>query len=258
LNINPSLLTQHRIGLGPEDFPRWMAPAIARRVKEYRHLRRELTALKKTAQDCNNLGRLFDEMKRFTSFRSDQKRNEVVPALELIASQPPKFLCEIGSGSGGTLFLLTRVCRPDALIISIDLGHSLVRSRINRQLGRGQQRIICLRGDSTAEATISRLKSTLGKNALDCLFIDGDHSLTGVSADFANYAPLVRVGGKILFHDIVPDFKTRFGRDTGAMTGDVPQFWASLADKYSSETWIENPEQDGYGLGLIHWEGSKG
>ena len=255
LNINPSLRIQHPVGLGPEDFPRWMAPAIARRVKEYRQLRQELTGLRETADGCANLGQLFDEMKRFPNFRSDQKRAEVVPALELLASHPPKFVCEIGSGLGGTLFLLTRVCAADALIITIDLGHSLVRSRINRRLGRGRQRIFCIRGDSSDPQTIVRLKSRLDKNTLDCLFIDGDHSLNGVMADFSNYAPLVRKGGKILFHDIVADFKTRFGVDTGAWTGGVPQFWSFLADKFNSHAWIEDPEQDGYGLGLIHWEG---
>ena len=232
-----------------------MAPAILHSVKEYRKLRAQLTVLKRIAGDCDNLGQLFDEMKRFPDFRTEQKGGELIQVLEQIAKQPPRFLCEIGSGLGGTLFLLTRVCDPDAVIVTIDLDHSLVRSRINSLMGQERQRIISIRGDSTARETLARVKSALGKNTLDCLFIDGDHSFDGVMADFANYSPLVRRGGKILFHDIVTDFKTRFGIDTGSRTGGVPEFWSSLAGQFKSEEWIEDPEQDGYGLGLIHWEG---
>jgi len=38
----------------------------------------------------------------------------------------------------------------------------------------------------------------------DFLFIDGDHTYEGVEGDFEMYSPLVRRGGIIAFHDIVP------------------------------------------------------
>jgi hypothetical protein len=37
---------------------------------------------------------------------------------------------------------------------------------------------------------------------LDFLFIDGDHSLEGVTDDYLRYSPFVRAGGWIGFHDI--------------------------------------------------------
>jgi predicted O-methyltransferase YrrM len=39
--------------------------------------------------------------------------------------------------------------------------------------------------------------------SLDILFIDGDHTYEGVKADLANYAPLVKSGGRIILHDVV-------------------------------------------------------
>ena len=36
---------------------------------------------------------------------------------------------------------------------------------------------------------------------IDLLFIDGDHSEAGVSADIAKYAPFVQAGGCIFLHD---------------------------------------------------------
>jgi len=89
---------------------------------------------------------------------------------------------------------------------------------------------------------------------LDVLFIDGDHSLEGVRQDFLAFAPLVREGGIIAFHDIVPDHKTRFGIDTGQYTGGVPQFWAQVRTLYTStEEFIGDPGQDGYGIGILEW-----
>jgi hypothetical protein len=39
---------------------------------------------------------------------------------------------------------------------------------------------------------------------VDFLFIDADHSYEGIKKDFEMYSLLVRKGGIIAFHDIVP------------------------------------------------------
>jgi len=39
---------------------------------------------------------------------------------------------------------------------------------------------------------------------LNFLFIDGDHTYEGVRKNFEMYSPLVRRGGIVAFHDIVP------------------------------------------------------
>jgi len=41
---------------------------------------------------------------------------------------------------------------------------------------------------------------------LDLVFIDGDHSETGVRTDFNLIAPWVKSGGAIAFHDLIPNF----------------------------------------------------
>lgn len=50
---------------------------------------------------------------------------------------------------------------------------------------------------------------------LDCLFIDGDHTLNAISHDFNVYSKYVRKEGFILFHDINLSMKDH----------DGPQFW---------------------------------
>ncbi len=80
-----------------------------------------------------------------------------------------------------------------------------------------------MRGDSHSPQTKVRVAEWLAGNKLDFLFIDGDHSLPGVAQDFEMYGPFVRSGGIIAFHDIVPDFRTRFGARTDADVGQVPE-----------------------------------
>jgi predicted O-methyltransferase YrrM len=96
------------------------------------------------------------------------------------------------------------------------------------------------------------VRSLLNGHPLDLLFIDGDHSYEGVKADFANYSSLVRPGGLIVLHDIVPDYSTRHGKPTANYTGGVPIFWQELKTKHKTSEFIEDQKQDGYGIGIIH------
>lgn len=67
----------------------------------------------------------------------------------------------------------------------------------------------------------------------------------------------MRDGGIIAFHDIVQDHTARFGRQTEAWTGGVPQFWSELKSKTEVIEFVANPDQDGYGIGaLIHPAGA--
>ena len=93
---------------------------------------------------------------------------------------------------------------------------------------------------------------------MDFLFIDGDHSYEGAKQDFENYSKLVRPGGLIALHDIQPDFATAYGVQTASWTGGVPKLWQELvADGLETTALISEPHQDGYGIGVIHWAGSK-
>jgi hypothetical protein len=66
------------------------------------------------------------------------------------------------------------------------------------------------------------------------------------------YRPLVRDGGLIVFHDIVPDFQQRYGVGTTASTGGVPRFWAELKSRHPDvQEIISDFRQDGYGLGVL-------
>lgn len=80
-------------------------------------------------------------------------------------------------------------------------GHlfSLDIESVPGQLFPGHPQWTFIQGDSINVVSVKEKIPA----ALDILMIDGDHSYEGVKADLENYAPLVRVGGKIIMHDVV-------------------------------------------------------
>jgi predicted O-methyltransferase YrrM len=183
---------------------------------------------------------------------ASQKLEEIIPALEAIEELRPQRVCEIGTAAGGTLYLLTRVSAPDALVVSIDRATSPHTRALRARLGRQDQRVVSLAGDSHSEETALQLERLLDGRPLDALFIDGDHSYEGVRSDFERYARLVRSGGIVALHDVNEDFRTRHGIETPSISGDVPRFWRELKEGYRTEELIADPEQDGFGIGLVY------
>lgn len=67
---------------------------------------------------------------------------------------------------------------------------------------------------------------------------------------------MVKDGGLIVFYDVVPDLTTRMGSDvplSKAFAGEVPIFWSEIKEKYKSYEFIDDSEQDGYGIGMIEY-----
>lgn len=52
----------------------------------------------------------------------------------------------------------------------------------------------------------SDVRSHFSPRSMDCLFVDGNHQFEGVQEDIANYAPLVKPGGFLVFDDYYADF----------------------------------------------------
>ncbi|MBD0329903.1 MAG: class I SAM-dependent methyltransferase [Thermoleophilia bacterium] len=183
---------------------------------------------------------------------ASQKLDEIAAFLDRVAAIRPRAVCEIGSAAGGTLYLLTRVAADDAVLVSIDVDLPAHVAAARRRLARADQRVVGIQGDSHAPATVDRLRAALAGRPLDVLFIDGDHSYAGVRGDWERYAPLVRPGGVIGLHDVHEDYTTSRGAVTAAISGDVPRFWRELGAGLRTEELVADPEQDGYGIGVVY------
>ncbi len=183
--------------------------------------------------------------------RAIQVPSELTALGEILEVLRPEAAMEIGTFKGGTLLFLTRLASPRAIIISVDLfggafggGYSGWRAWLYRRFAHGSQRIYTLRGDSHSYELVVKVKDALRGRPLDYLFIDGDHSYEGVKQDFALYAPLVRKGGIIAFHDIVAG--------PAENVGGVPQFWSGVKGKYRHAEFVRDPNQGGYGIGVLY------
>lgn len=196
----------------------------------------------------------FPELQKTGPFWSNQKRAEILPLLEMLQERQPQFLCEIGTYKGGTLFLFCQAAAANARIVSIDIDYPERKKRPFRRFARRGQRLHCLEADSQNIETVATVKQLLAGQPLDFLFIDGDHSYQGVETDFELYSALVRPGGLIAFHDIVPDHGRKYGIATPRNTGEVPTFWAEIKQQFKYWELVEDPEQDGYGIGVIEWQ----
>jgi predicted O-methyltransferase YrrM len=180
-----------------------------------------------------------------------QIRSEIESLLRMLEERKPATIVEIGTARGGTLFLFSRVAASDALLISVDLpggdfggGYGATLLPVLRSLPLRTQTLRLVRADSHDPTTHAHVKELLSGRPIDVLFIDGDHRFEGVEHDFVTYAPLVRHGGLVVIHDIVPGSED--------LVGGVPDFWASIRTAYSTEEFVESWYQGGYGLGVVH------
>lgn len=194
------------------------------------------------------------------SIRPWQEKSEILSLLRSIEASKPATLLEIGTSNGGSLFLFARAAAPDALLVSVDLprgefggGYPRWRSILYRSFAKPSQRIRLLRADSHASQTKNSARAALEGRSVDFLFIDGDHTYEGVKQDFEMYGPLVRPGGLIAFHDIVP---ARPGgprplHEDDLQGGAVPEFWAEIRNTHNVSEYVEDWGSGRFGIGAV-------
>jgi predicted O-methyltransferase YrrM len=182
--------------------------------------------------------------------RPDQVRTELIELMRVVANLRPATALEIGTHSGGTLFLLCKLSAVKAKIISVDLprgrfggGYTAGKVPLYRRFARDGQSLHFLRQDSHKQETADAIKNILGGAPLGYLFIDGDHTYEGVKQDFEMYSPLVGEGGVVAIHDIA-------GAGSGWGSG-VQRFWKEVRGGRAYQEIIANATQEGCGIGLL-------
>jgi predicted O-methyltransferase YrrM len=173
-----------------------------------------------------------------------QKWIELTGLAHLVRKVRPLRTLEIGVYQGGTIALWAQLIPTNGTLIGVDFKFSEgIENRIRAKMKTGQS-LHLLEGNSHTIETRAQLFGIIGNDNLDFLFIDGDHSYEGVSQDFKDYSPLVRPGGMVAFHDILPDDSTSFG---------VYQFWSEIKTHYRHREFIEDSAQHGCGIGVLHF-----
>lgn len=189
----------------------------------------------------------------YRRIRPDQHREEIGGLLARVAAIEPQVIVEIGTRNGGTLCLWAQSSGALRHLVSIDLpngihggGYPVQRAKLYRLFSdnRPQCALHLLRVDSQQEATRDQLQALIADRPIDFLFIDGDHRLAGVRRDYELYAPLVRKGGLIAFHDIRPNAKDP--------TIQVYRLWQDIrAQNPQTEELLHQPYTGRYGIGVL-------
>jgi len=232
-----------------------MLQKIKNKIHEWnatRELRKYAPLLAKDAEGLNaeQLIELIYSPKWQRFFWIKQVRSEILALTKLVELKKPKYILEIGTANGGSLFLFTKLAHPEATIISVDLpagrfggGYPKFKENFYKSFATNKQKMFLLREDSHNPNTYEKVKILLKDHKLDFLFIDGDHSYEGVKTDFELYSPLVKKGGIIGFHDIA-----KHPEDWGV---GVDKYWNEIKSSYTSQEFIENTEQKWAGIGVI-------
>jgi len=169
---------------------------------------------------------------------------EIKKLLEIVSEAEPRTILEIGTANGGTLFLFTQVATPRAIITSLDLGNPSWKSIIYKRFKKHGQKLHIVLSDSHNEQTLNKVKTILKSEKLDFLFIDGDHSYEGVKRDFEMYAPLVKEGGIVAFHDVCPH-----PPQTGC---EVNKLWNEIKGEYKHVEIVKDWRQGWAGIGVLY------
>jgi predicted O-methyltransferase YrrM len=184
-----------------------------------------------------------------------QKLREIAPLIAVVRRGSPAVVVEIGTADGGTFYAWCRAARADATVVSIDLpggrfggAEGFAEPATLREHGRDRQELHFIRADSHQLETLDQLRAVLSGRAIDFLFIDGDHTYDGVRRDFEMYAPLVRRGCPIAFHDVLPHAQQP--------DCEVDRFWSEIKSRYRSVEFIDLVDgADQYGgIGVLYWD----
>lgn len=162
----------------------------------------------------------------FSGRRASMEARELSGLIGLLASESVRIYGEIGAREGDTFHAVMSALPLGSKGVALDYpgghwGHDGSRRRLERacdDLNAKGYATSCMFGNSTSSACVRQFAM---RGPFDAIFIDGDHRLAGVTADWNNYRRLARI---IAFHDI--DGRTQSDK-TGARV-DVPILWDAI------------------------------
>jgi len=225
---------------------------LLKELYSLREYKREFIFSINSIKNKENLEEIIDFALYNRNFfiKPSQIRSEIAGLLKILKENEPKYILEIGTYAGATLFLFSQVASENAKIISIDLpggshggGYPEWKKPIYKSFASSSRRITLIRDDSHKSATLKKVKRILKNNKLDFLFIDGDHTYHGAKRDFELYNNLVKDNGLIAFHDIVihpPESNC-----------NVNKLWNEVKNEFISKELVEDWNQNWGGIGII-------
>lgn len=179
----------------------------------------------------------------------DQFKIEFEMLLDIYHKLNPKRVLEIGVKVGGTLYQWLKHTEPGASIVAIDLPHGpwgiSYMPNVDdwyKWAGEFGQTLRVFLTNSRYPKTVREVER-LGP--YDFIFVDGDHTVAGVACDYLTYRRMVRPGGVMVFHDILPD------RSDSKI--EIYKYWQDIRKVETNMVELTSwQEQGSRGIGVIY------
>ncbi len=177
-----------------------------------------------------------------------QDEQELESFITLMQDEGVRSYLEIGARYGGSLWRIARSMPMGSRIVAVDLpsgwggrkdGQEVLKECFRDLIRRGYDAHLFL-GDSKDLKIINRAQLLA---PYDCVFIDADHRIESVTADWVNYGPMARM---VAFHDIA---WSRGPESDKPM--HVPRFWNDLKDGYRHQEFKFHPSGVDNGIGIL-------
>jgi cephalosporin hydroxylase len=206
-----------------------------RQLRKFHERPRSLEEIVQWALNFNSSG--------FYRVMTSQMPSEILSLTRAVAELKPEIILEIGTARGGTLLIWSQLASREVMTCDLqDLSDKADLLKAFPPKG-SQCAVTLLQGNSHDAGFKQQVARHLNGRKVDFLFIDGDHTETGVTADYMEYREFVRPGGIIAFHDIV--------ESQPFATNQVYNLWERLRLELQTEEFIQDPGQSGFGIGMI-------
>lgn len=170
-----------------------------------------------------------------------QVESELEEMLALYRERAPVHALEIGVWQGGTLRRWLADAAPSATVVAVDPKHPNADVYDEWRREGGADVAIAIWGLSE-DKEVARTVEFYGP--YDWVFIDGDHSLEAVRHDVQTYSPMIRQGGCLLLHDIVPP--------DGEKSYPPGEVFAALKGKHLTRAIVSSEPSDvSHGIGVV-------
>lgn len=185
-------------------------------------------------------------MKTFSGHPAVQVEEEIAALVAVVEREKPRTYLEVGVGRGDTFHRIVSAMPPGSRAVAVDdpeqaWGLEGSRAQLMRAADDLRSKGYDVRlifGNSRAKRVIDEA-AALGP--FDMAFIDGDHTLKGVSSDWINYGSGVPV---VAFHDIVDTMRPNL---IGEVI-EVPEFWRALREGRRVEEFVAPGSTMGIGV----------
>jgi len=177
-----------------------------------------------------------------------QRQSELLSFISLLRKENVRSYLEIGSKFGGSLWQIANALPKGSKVVSVDLPHGDTSFKVSepplrecvKELQRGGYQATLIIGDSTDPKVIEQVHA-LGP--FDAIFVDANHTLPYVRADWANYG---KIGKLVAFHDI--SFFRANGLPPHKKPIDVPIFWNEVKKQHRYLEIRHDPNDNGIGV----------